>query len=116
MRYSSSASGYCDLSRRYCCIIGVCSALRRSGTPNVNGAQSTGSGANIARTLTEARSMTFRLYSDDLKEGDSLTLAQVFNGFGHSGSNLSPHLAWSDPPAGTRSFVVTMYDPDAPTG
>jgi len=60
--------------------------------------------------------MTFRLYSDDLKEGDFLPPAQVFNGFGHSGGNVSPHLAWADPPAGTRSFVVTLYDPDAPTG
>jgi Raf kinase inhibitor-like YbhB/YbcL family protein len=60
--------------------------------------------------------MSFRLYSDDLKEGDFLPSAQVFNGFGHSGANISPHLAWSDPPAGSQSFVVTLYDPDAPTG
>src|ERR1700690_2256520 len=60
--------------------------------------------------------MTFRLYSDDLKQGDFLPPAQVFNSFGHSGGNLSPHLAWADPPAGTGSFVVTLYDPDAPTG
>ena len=46
--------------------------------------------------------MSFRLYSDDLKEGEFLTSAQVFNGFGHSGSNISPHLAWSDAPAGTQ--------------
>jgi len=60
--------------------------------------------------------MSFRLYSDDLKEGDFLPAAQVFNGFGHNGANTSPHLAWSDPPADTQSFVLTLYDPDAPTG
>ena len=60
--------------------------------------------------------MTFRLYSDDLKDGDLLPQAQVFNSFGHSGGNQSPHLAWAEAPAGTESFVVTLYDPDAPTG
>jgi phosphatidylethanolamine-binding protein (PEBP) family uncharacterized protein len=35
--------------------------------------------------------MAFRLYSDDLKQGDFLPQAQVFNSFGHSGGNLSPH-------------------------
>src|ERR1700757_4774063 len=60
--------------------------------------------------------MSFRLYSDDLKEGDFLPSAQVFNGFGHNGGHISPPRAWSDPPAGSQSFVVTLYDPDAPTG
>lgn len=60
--------------------------------------------------------MAFRLTSDDLKDGDTLPEAHVFNGMGHHGGNLSPQLRWQDPPAGTRSFVVTLFDPDAPTG
>jgi Raf kinase inhibitor-like YbhB/YbcL family protein len=60
--------------------------------------------------------MVFRLRSNDLKEGERLPDAQVFNGMGYVGGNLSPHLAWDDPPEGTKSFVVTLYDPDAPTG
>lgn len=60
--------------------------------------------------------MSFRLSSNDLKEGQRMPEAQVFNGMGYSGGNRSPHLAWDGAPAGTQSFVVTCYDPDAPTG
>jgi len=42
--------------------------------------------------------------------------AIMLNGFGCDGQNLSPELSWSNVPEGTRSFAVTMYDPDAPTG
>ena len=60
--------------------------------------------------------MSFRLTSKNLKEGGTLPEAQVYSGFGYSGGNVSPHLAWEDAPAETKSFVLTMYDPDAPTG
>jgi hypothetical protein len=57
---------------------------------------------------------TFTLKSSEV--GGQATEKQVFNGFGCSGANISPHLSWENPPAGTKSFAVTMYDPDAPTG
>ncbi|WP_338562290.1 kinase inhibitor [Erwinia sp. E_sp_B04_7] len=57
-----------------------------------------------------------KLISQDFKDGDKLPERQVFNGMGYQGDNLSPHLAWDDVPSGTKSFVVTCYDPDAPTG
>jgi len=60
--------------------------------------------------------MAFRLYSNDLQDGGTMPQTQVFNGMGYHGDNLSPHLAWDGVPAGTKSFVVTLYDPDAPTG
>lgn len=56
------------------------------------------------------------LNSRDLKDGGPLPDRQVYRGFGCTGANLSPQLAWTDPPAGTKSYAVTAYDPDAPTG
>jgi len=56
----------------------------------------------------------FTLKSNDL-EGQ-LGVEQEFNGFGCTGKNVSPQLRWEDAPEGTKSFAVTMYDPDAPTG
>lgn len=44
------------------------------------------------------------------------TRQDVFNGFGCTGNNISPQLQWFHPPKGTKSFALTMYDPDAPTG
>jgi Raf kinase inhibitor-like YbhB/YbcL family protein len=58
----------------------------------------------------------FTLASPSIKPGSMLTEAQVFNGFGCSGKNVSPALEWKNPPKGTKSFAVTVYDPDAPTG
>ncbi|RTF83404.1 YbhB/YbcL family Raf kinase inhibitor-like protein, partial [Serratia marcescens] len=60
--------------------------------------------------------MAFRLYSNDLQDGGTMPQTQVFNGMGYHGDNLSPHLAWDGVPEGAKSFVVTLYDPDAPTG
>ncbi len=63
---------------------------------------------------TQAYAGGFTLTSPDL--GGQLSMAQVFSGFGCRGQNISPRLAWKGEPAGTRSFAVTVYDPDAPTG
>jgi Raf kinase inhibitor-like YbhB/YbcL family protein len=58
----------------------------------------------------------FTLTSADFAAGKTLAAAQVFNGFGCSGGNVSPALAWSNAPAGTKSFALLVHDPDAPTG
>ncbi|WP_435263188.1 YbhB/YbcL family Raf kinase inhibitor-like protein [Tenacibaculum sp. nBUS_03] len=57
---------------------------------------------------------TFTLTSQDL--GGESTKKEEFNGFGCVGKNQSPQLSWKNAPEGTKSFAVTMYDPDAPTG
>lgn len=59
---------------------------------------------------------TFTLKSTDIKDNGTLPERSVYDGFGCSGGNVSPQLSWSGAPAGTKSFVLTVYDPDAPTG
>ena len=56
------------------------------------------------------------LTSAETANGKMMAMEQVLNGFGCSGANVSPGLKWSDPPVGTKSFALTVYDPDAPTG
>src|SRR6058998_2662893 len=63
--------------------------------------------------------MAFEVQSDSFKDGDYLGADHVLSetyGFGCAGGNQSPQLSWSGAPDGTKSFAVTCYDPDAPTG
>jgi len=63
--------------------------------------------------------MAFTVTSNSFKDGDYLPKDFILSadfGFGCAGGNASPHLKWSEAPAGTKSFAVTCYDPDAPTG
>lgn len=67
-----------------------------------------------ATFVTFINAQTFTLKSEDI--GGQITNKQVFNGFGCTGENVSPQLSWSDAPEHTKSFAITVYDPDAPTG
>jgi len=73
-------------------------------------------GLLFASTTVDAAAAKFRLTSPDVKAGGMIDDKYVFNAGGCTGQNTSPALSWSGAPEGTKSFVLTVYDPDAPTG
>jgi Raf kinase inhibitor-like YbhB/YbcL family protein len=82
----------------------------------------------IAQTLVRAAQLAtfglaagaaqaqFRLTSTDFTPGGKLHDEHTFNGFGCTGQNVSPALAWSGAPKDAKSFALLVHDPDAPTG
>jgi Raf kinase inhibitor-like YbhB/YbcL family protein len=64
----------------------------------------------------QAQAAGFRLTSPEIKADGVIPKSFEFNGFGCAGENKSPALKWRNAPKGTKSFAVTVYDPDAPTG
>jgi Raf kinase inhibitor-like YbhB/YbcL family protein len=59
---------------------------------------------------------SFTLVSDDMTDGQAMALPQASGIFGAGGTDTSPHLRWEGAPAETRSYALTCFDPDAPTG
>jgi Raf kinase inhibitor-like YbhB/YbcL family protein len=72
--------------------------------------------ALTAFSVTGAHAAGFKLESPDVKANSTMDKKFEANVFGCSGENKSPALKWSGAPKDTKSFVVTVYDPDAPTG
>jgi Raf kinase inhibitor-like YbhB/YbcL family protein len=72
------------------------------------GVSALGAGAAAAQSMT--------LTSPDISEGGTIANEQVLNGFGCKGDSVSPALNWSGAPSATKSFAISMFDPDAPTG
>lgn len=59
---------------------------------------------------------SFQLRSPDIPANSRIAPRFEFQGSGCSGDNQSPALSWQGAPAGTQSYAITVYDPDAPTG
>lgn len=72
--------------------------------------------ASLGAVAAPAAAADFALTSPDVAEGASIKPAQYWNNFGCTGENLRPALHWANAPDGTKSFAVTFYDRDAPTG
>lgn len=63
-----------------------------------------------------AQASNFQITQAGIQDGQHLDETYVLQGFGCAGGNTSPAVAWAAAPTGTKSFAVTLYDPDAPTG
>ncbi|MSP33864.1 MAG: YbhB/YbcL family Raf kinase inhibitor-like protein [Rickettsiales bacterium] len=72
--------------------------------------------AAICLPISASATNSFMVYSPDFKDGDNLVKSNEFNGFGCTGKNIAPEIRWKHAPTETKSFALTVYDPDAPTG
>ena len=63
--------------------------------------------------LDKVEENIFKLTSNELINNQTLPNAQVLNAYGCKGGNVSPHLAWNNPPQNTKSFAIICHDPDA---
>ncbi|HUB91432.1 MAG TPA: YbhB/YbcL family Raf kinase inhibitor-like protein [Dyella sp.] len=70
----------------------------------------------FALSAAVAHAGDFSLQVDATDASGNIAQKYMLNGFGCTGKNLAPALHWQGPPSGTRSFALTVYDPDAPTG
>lgn len=68
----------------------------------------------VSCSISHAASLT--IGSNDLSNKGDIPNKHVFNGFGCVGKNISPQINWKNAPQETKSFALTVYDPDAPTG
>jgi Raf kinase inhibitor-like YbhB/YbcL family protein len=67
--------------------------------------------AAVGLTSREGSAMALALTSTAFKAGE--TIPQKYT---CDGQDVSPPLAWTDPPAATRGFALVCDDPDAPSG
>ncbi len=100
-------------SARKCALLGIVIAVLFTHASRLGGQSR---GATDARADAIPQSSRFALTSPNLVTHGSVDPSHVLNTDGCHGGNESPILAWRHAPKGTRSFAVTLYDPDAPTG
>ncbi|MFJ2747254.1 YbhB/YbcL family Raf kinase inhibitor-like protein [Streptomyces sp. NPDC087297] len=73
-------------------------------------------GYGQVRSGVPASAERFTVTSPDVRDGEALPAETWADAFGCTGENRQPRLSWSGAPQATRSYAITMFDPDAPTG
>jgi Raf kinase inhibitor-like YbhB/YbcL family protein len=113
-----------DLSIRAVAVAGCLGVLMALGACNSANPLSTTPTPKASKIMTSTENPyahlpkvpSFTVVSSTVADGQPLPAAQLSGVFGAGGEDISPELSWSGFPAETKSFVVTMYDPEAPTG
>ena len=98
---------------RYICFLPILIAMALAGC-KFNNSDQEKSGESSKGELVPKDS-EFKLFSN-LAPGQPIPEEYYANQFGCTGKSRSPQLEWKNPPAGTKSFAITFYDQDAPTG
>jgi Raf kinase inhibitor-like YbhB/YbcL family protein len=70
----------------------------------------------VPAVVDSAQPKKLNVKSNTFRNGGTLPMSTVFNSFGCTGGNRSPHISWSGEPPKTAAFALIMHDPDAPTG
>lgn len=87
-----------------------------SSTDNSEHARTTSAGVPTVRSGIPDSAKKFDVFSPDLQDGQAMPQALWANSNGCQGGNQAPKVRWSGAPADAKSFAVTMFDADAPTG
>ncbi|MFD4502393.1 YbhB/YbcL family Raf kinase inhibitor-like protein [Streptomyces sp. NPDC058457] len=75
-----------------------------------------GYGYTQVRKVVPDSAARFRVTSPDIRNGGTIPADSYADSFGCSGADKQIRLSWHGAPKDTRSYAVTMFDPDAPTG
>jgi Raf kinase inhibitor-like YbhB/YbcL family protein len=92
--------------------LGGCNSNSSSTTPTAPAAATP---TPIAQQIVPNPLPALTVSSTTFTAGGTLPANTIFNSFGCTGGDQSPQLSWTAGPAGTVSYAVTIFDPNAPT-
>ncbi|MFF3088716.1 YbhB/YbcL family Raf kinase inhibitor-like protein [Streptomyces nojiriensis] len=95
---------------------GVAVAVSEKPEPPTSSSDRSGYGYSEVRRGVPDSAERFTVTSPDVRDGEALPADTWADAFGCTGDNRQLRLSWSGAPQPTRSYAITMFDPDAPTG